>query len=299
VSADLVAVIVAHNSSALLPSCLTALVAAAGDIETRIVVADSGSSDGVETLCEELGVEFLAGENRGLGAAFNRARRLEAVASARYVLQLNPDVLLPPGGLEALVRLADERPRCGILAPRQLDEHGQLIISIGVEPTVAEYRRGFTALRCDWVWQRERYERDTAADWVMGACMLLRREMLAQIGGFDERFFLCSEEVDLCRRARDAGWSVEYTPAVTVVHALAERPIDAHRVRLEEWSRILYLRKWHSVGSRFAMRLALAARFARLAAIDVRQGRPGDSHIRLVATLHFDRSRYGPAPPVS
>jgi N-acetylglucosaminyl-diphospho-decaprenol L-rhamnosyltransferase len=296
---DVAAVVVAHNSAGLLPGCVAAVATAASRVQARVLVVDSGSTDGVERLCAELNVAFLPGPNQGLSAAFNRALTHDAVRQARYVLQLNPDVSLPPGGLDELVGLADRRPGCGILAPRQVDQRGELIFSIGVEPSPADYWRGFTALRCDWVWDPARYAREGSADWVMGACMLLRGEMLAAIGGFDERFFLCSEEVDLCRRARLAGWSVDYTPRVTVVHPLADRPIDAHRVRLEEWSRILYIRKWHGPLSRLSMRLALAARFARLAAIEGSYGRCGDARLRLEATLRFRRRRYGAAPPAS
>jgi GT2 family glycosyltransferase len=195
------------------------------------------------------------------------------------------------------VELADRHPRWGILAPRQRDQNQDLIFSIGVEPNAAAYWRAITALPGDWIWDPACYEDDYSADWVMGACMLLRGEMLAEIGGFDERFFLCSEEVDLCRRARAAGWSVIYSPQVTVTHPLADRPLDAHRVRLEEWSRILYLRKWNGLGARAAIRLAVAIRLMVLATMERSHLlSPRHARIRLGAALRFDRQRYGPAP---
>jgi N-acetylglucosaminyl-diphospho-decaprenol L-rhamnosyltransferase len=265
-----------------------------------VLVVDSGSSDGVQALCERLGVPFLCGANAGLGAAFNRALRCEEVRRARYVLQLNPDLALPPGGIDALVAHADRRPRCGVLAPRQVDQHGELIFSIGVEPSAERYWRAVGDFRAEWVWERERYQEAHVADWVMGACLLLRGEMLRAIGGFDERFFLNSEEVDLCRRAREAGWSVNYSPEVTAAHPLAGRTFDAHRARLEEWSRILYIRKWHGRRARSSMRLALATRYARLVALEARNGRPTqEARTRLGATLRFDRRRYGVAPNAS
>jgi GT2 family glycosyltransferase len=294
VATDVMTIVVTHNSEDLLPGCLEALAVAATRVNARVLVVDSGSSDGVEGLCDQLGVPFLAGQNEGLGAAFNRAFAREDVRRSRYVLQLNPDVVLPAGGLDALVELADLRPRCGVLAPRQVDQHGRLIHSVGVELTAASYWRAVAELRgCDWEWEPRSYDHEHDADWVMGACMLLRHEMLTATGGFDERFFLCSEEVDLCRRSRAAGWSVLHTPAVTVVHPLAGRPIDAHRARLEEWSRILYIRKWHGLPARVSMRAALAARFARVAAMQAWYRTQGDGRIRLAATLRFNRRRYG------
>jgi N-acetylglucosaminyl-diphospho-decaprenol L-rhamnosyltransferase len=295
-TADVVSVIVVHNHTRSLPACLEALAAAANTVDARVVVVDSGSRDGCEALCERLGVTFLPGPNRGMAAAFNRALCLEQVTSARYVLQLNPDVVLPPGGLDLLVACADRHPACGILAPRQIDQHGALVCSIGVEPSAGGYWRSVRELWSDWDWDPGRYEQEGDVDWVMGACMLLRREMLAAVGGFDERFFLYSEEVDLCRRSRAAGWPVRYSPAVTIVHPVADRAIDEHRVRLEEWSRLIYIRKWFGFADRVLMRVALAVRFARLS---VRKGfgADRDALLRLGATLHFSRRRYGAAPP--
>jgi hypothetical protein len=293
---DVTTVLVAHNNADLLRSCLEALATAAQAVTARTVVVDAGSTDDPAAVCGRARVPFLHGVNRGLGASFNRALERDEVRRARYVLQLNPDVVLPVGALDKLVQLADEHPDWGVLAPRQFDQHGSLIFSIGVEPAPAAYWGAITGLPGDWIWDPDCYEAEFDADWVMGACMLLRREMLTAIGGFDERFFLCSEEVDLCRRARDAGWSVMYRPDVTVTHPLADRRSDAHRVRLEEWSRILYLRKWHGLASRTSTRLALVTRLTLLATAERnRLISPRHARTRLGAALHFDRRRYGPA----
>jgi GT2 family glycosyltransferase len=294
---DVTTVLVAHNNADLLGTCLAALSTAARVANARVVVVDAGSSDDPAAVCDRAGVPFLRGVNRGLGASFNRAVERDEVRRARYVLQLNPDVVLPVGALDKLVALADRHPDWGVLAPRQFDQNGTLIFSIGVEPTPGAYWAAITGLPGDWIWDPNCYRAEYAADWMMGACMLLRGEMLAAIGGFDERFFLCSEEVDLCHRARAAGWSVMYTPEVTVMHPLAGRPIHAHRVRLEEWSRILYLRKWNGWLSRTSTRWALVTRLILLAAAE--RGRlvsPRHARTRLGAALRFDRRRYGPAP---
>lgn len=293
--ADVVTVIVAHNSMDCLPRCLEAVSRAAVAVDARALVSDSGSSDDPGVLCRRLGVEFLPGPNQGMGAAFNRALSLEHVRSARFVLQLNPDVVLRDGGLDALIALADRRSRCGILAPRQIDQQGELICSIGVEPTPASYWRAAREIWGDWNLETEAYAHEQDVDWVMGACMLLRTEMLAAVGAFDEQFFLYSEEVDLCRRARDAGWSVRYLPAVTVVHPIAGRPVNEQRVKLEEWSRILYIRKWFSLPARWSMRLAVSVRWARATLKDFRRTNRrerGDAGLRLRASLRFDRRRY-------
>jgi N-acetylglucosaminyl-diphospho-decaprenol L-rhamnosyltransferase len=293
---DVVAIVVAHNSAQHLARCLPALAAAASRTRLRIVVSDAGSADDPAEICERVGAVFIPGENSGLAAAFNRALDHPATAGARYLLQLNPDVGVGPGGLDELVRVADRHRQCGILAPRQVDELGELRYSIGVEPSPATYWHALVNLPGDWIWDAEHYGREQSVDWMMGACLLLRAEMLRSVGGFDERFFLCSEEVDLCRRAREAGWSVMYTPEVTVVHPQAPLPGDAHRVRLEEWSRILYLRKWNPAGRRASIRLAIATRLTFLAALErVHLVPPRHAGVRLAAAMRFDRRRYGPA----
>ena len=227
-AADVAVVIVVHNSTDVLAHCLVALRAAAERVDTRAIVIDSGSSDDPGPICREHGVALVRVPNRGLGAAFNQALARDEVRRARYVLQLNPDVELPTGGLDALVARADQLPDCGVLAPRQVDQRGDLIHSIGLEPTAARYLRAINPFHDGWIWVRdsERYRAECEADWIMGACLLLRREMLTATGGFDERFFYSSEEVDLCRRSREAGWSVNYLPDVTVVHPLAGRPLE-------------------------------------------------------------------------
>jgi hypothetical protein len=278
-----------------LPRCLRALATAAQRVDARVLVVDSGSGDDPASYCRQHGVPVMTVPNRGLGAAFNRALERDVVARARYVLQLNPDVQLPPGGLDELVGYADSRPRCGVLAPRQHDQHDRLIFSVGVEPRAGVYWRSIIRFAGDWMWKPRRYDSDCQADWVMGACMLLRQKTLAAIGGYDERFFLCSEEIDLCRRVRDAGWSVDYTPRVTVIHPLADRQLDARRLQLEEWSRILYIRKWYPWPARTSMRLALVIRFGLLTLLEARHRDPRlTSRVRLRATLRFRPDRYLP-----
>jgi N-acetylglucosaminyl-diphospho-decaprenol L-rhamnosyltransferase len=293
---DVTTVIVVHNNADLLPTCLASLATAAQSATARVVVVDAGSSDQPAAICDRAGVPCLRRVNRGLGASFNSALERDEVRRARYVLQLNPDVVLPTGALDTLVQLADRHRDWGVLAPRQFDQNGRLIFSIGVEPTARAYWAAIMGLPGDWIWDSNCYRAEYAADWMMGACLLLRREMLAAIGGFDERFFLCSEEVDLCHRARAAGWSVIYTPEVTVMHPIADRPIHAHRVRLEEWSRILYLRKWNGWLSRTSTRVALVTRLILLAAAErARLISPRHARVRLGAALRLDRRRYGPA----
>jgi N-acetylglucosaminyl-diphospho-decaprenol L-rhamnosyltransferase len=138
---------------------------------------------------------------------------------------------------------------------------------------------------------------ESTAAWATGSFLLVRREVFERVGGLDERFFLYSEEVDLCERARRDGWQVGYLPTATVVHALAGRRFDPHRTRLLAWSRIVYLEKWHRGPARLVMRAARAALLARHVFRHWRGGSPvSEDWTELVATVWFRRDRYGPAP---
>jgi GT2 family glycosyltransferase len=293
------AVIVTHQSAAHIERCVSSLIAHAGGAELRIVVCDAGSTDGIEEVATQLPVRFLPGPNRGFAAGVNRALADPTLASSRWILMVNPDVTLTAGSLSSVVSRCDAWPQLGVATVRTLDEHGELVYNLGRPVSLRRWTAA--ALRGvppDWFTDSERYAAEATAGWVAGAFLLLRREVLERVGGFDERFFLYSEEVDLCERARRAGWQVGYLPSATVVHALAKRRFDAHRTRLLAWSRVVYLEKWYGRWAGLALRIARAAFLARQV---VRRGRRGaatdEERTELVATLRFPRDRYGPAPP--
>jgi GT2 family glycosyltransferase len=288
--------VVTHQSAGFLPACLESLDEHAEGLELVAVVADSGSTDRVESVCRERGAVFLGGPNHGFGAAVNRALAHEAVQRARYVLVMNPDVAIVEGSLAEFAKLCDQRPACGVFGPRQIDQDRRLVCSIGREPSPADSWRGWRTGWPAWVWDVKAYEREARCDWVMGAFMLIRRQALEAVGGFDERFFLFSEEVDLCTQARRAGWEVAYLPQLTVMHWTADRPLDEHRARMLRWSELVYMRKWYGLGDRASMRVALIARLTRrlVRRLRSRESARGE-WVELCAALRFRRRRYGPA----
>jgi N-acetylglucosaminyl-diphospho-decaprenol L-rhamnosyltransferase len=294
-SVDVAAVIVTHESASLVPSCLDSLAAQAADMALTVIVADSGSTDEVEPICRGRGAIFLAGPNRGFGAAVNRALGHEAARQARYVLAMNPDVEIADGSLADFVASCDQRPECGIFAPRQVDQHRRLIYSIGREPSPASYWRDWRTGWPTWEWNVDAYEREARCEWVMGAFMLVRRQVMEALGGFDERFFLYSEDVDLCTRARRAGWEIAFLPELTITHSRADQPLDEHRERLLVWSRLLYMRKWYGRRERASMRMAMVARITRqlLRRLRWREDARG-AWASLSAALRFRRRRYRP-----
>lgn len=216
-----VAVVVAtYNALPWVEQCLESVAG----VDT--VVVDNGSSDGTVGFVRELfpAVVVIEQENLGLAAAWNRG--LEATDSD-YVLILNADAWLTSGSLDRLVAFADSRPDAAVIGPRLLNPDGTLQRSVRGFPTpwrlATEYfflrklaRRsqllnGFYAAGFDHDEVRE-------AEFVMGACLLVRRAAIVEVGQLDEAFFLFSEETDWCYRFARAGWKVVFYPGAECVH---------------------------------------------------------------------------------
>jgi N-acetylglucosaminyl-diphospho-decaprenol L-rhamnosyltransferase len=222
---DVCVVIVSHNGKRWLPAALTSLLERAGDVDVDVVVVDNGSDGSAEFVERSFpAVRTLRCENRGFGHANNLAL---ATADARYVLFLNPDTEFLAGQLGDLVEALDRRPEVGLAGTRQVDSGGTLAPSIRRFPSVPnmlaealgiERVPGLRRLLGERELDLSLYGRETPCDWTSGSFMLARSEALAVTGGFDERFFLFSEETDLCWRIRAAGWEIEHLPGVTIRH---------------------------------------------------------------------------------
>ena len=194
----------------------------------NVVVSDNGSSDGSrEFITERYGgrVQIVAnGANLGFGAACNRAF---AATSSPYVFLLNPDAELKDRALANIVAFMDRTPRCGIAGSRIYNQDGSIQESCGEFDTwLGAYLRSSAwgdlpflrrfangaALR-SWDYGSER-----RIDLAIGAALAIRRTMMAEIGVFDEQFFLYHEEVDYAKRAAAAGWETWYVPSSEAVH---------------------------------------------------------------------------------
>jgi GT2 family glycosyltransferase len=257
--------IVNHNTRDLLRACVRSALEAGAD---EVVLVDNASTDGAPAMVR---AEFPAvrvaanAHNPGMGAACNQAVGL---CAAPYVLLLNSDTVLRPGALAALAAYLDAHPRAGLAGPRLLNPDGSLQPSCFHDPTpahVALELAGAEALIARLPLLRGRYLRTWAHDrarqapWVLGAALAVRRAAFAQVGGFDESYFMYSEEVDLCRRLRLAGWEVHFTPATEVTHVGGA---STGRVRLEMTrqlfrSRAAFYRRHCSPAARAGLRLVV------------------------------------------
>lgn len=249
-------VIVNWNSRELLRECLRALDRSTNAGELNVVVIDNASSDGSaeDLAAERLRIAVVGNdENRGFAAACNQGA---GRGGAPLVLFLNPDVRLKPDALDKVCRYLAEPANSGvgILGVQLLDAQGRISRSCARTPTPAAIllRSMFLDRICPALvsphFLQEWNHRDTRpVDQVMGACLVIRRSTWQQLKGFDERFFLYYEDVDLCLAARQAGWSVMHFAGAQAEHTGqgTTQAIKVRRTLYEARSRIEYVAKRH------------------------------------------------------
>ena len=217
---DVSVVVVTYNSLAWIERCLESV---AGH---ETIVVDNGSRDGTLELVRERfpQARVLEQENRGMGGGNNAGMRL---ASGRYFLLLNADAWAVGEAVERLADFADSQPDAAVVGPKLLNPDGSLQRSARAFPTLWRLATEYLFLRK--LAPRSRafnafYEGDFAhdrvrqVDWLLGACLLIRREAADEVGLFDEDFFMFSEETDWCYRFRQAGWRVYFFPGAEVIH---------------------------------------------------------------------------------
>ncbi len=245
ISVDIV--VVSYNSEDTLHDCVAPLATIP---DARVIVVDNASTDGSVASLADLDITTVAVEvNRGFASGCNIGYR---AGSAPFVLFLNPDARAEPELIGRLRAVLEAAPAAGAVAPRILDEDGNLDYSLRRFPrrrsTFAQALFLHRALpRATWVDEVIRdpaaYEHAWSPDWVSGACLLVRRSVLDQIGGFDEGYFHYSEDTDLCRRIRDAGFDIRYEPSAVVVHLGGRSTPRASLLPTLAAARVRYVRR--------------------------------------------------------
>jgi len=249
-AAKVSAVVVNYKARDHLLECVRSLRAESVD---DVVVADNDSRDGSQAAlaASDADARFLAtGANLGYGTAANRAATLTV---GDLLLVCNSDVVLEPGAVKAMAAVLETDRRVALVGPRVENLDGTLYPSPRTFPDLGvalghaflgqvaprnRFTRRYRML--DWD-----HARTIDADWVSGSCFLVRREAWVALGGFDEAYFMYAEDVDLCWRAKRAGWKVAFEPAARVMHAQGIstdlRPyrmiVEHHRSLLRFWRR--------------------------------------------------------------
>jgi GT2 family glycosyltransferase len=220
-------VIVSWNVKAFLSDCIDSIHGFPTKHSVEIIVVDNASSDGtVDHLRSRYPdvrlVENL--ENAGFARANNQGA---AIATGEYLYILNPDTLFLEESLDELVDFMDRNPDIAMCGPRVLNDDGSLQRSVRRFPTwkaafcrysVLKYFGIFRAELEHWRCRDFNYDRQQDAEQLIGAAMLVRREVFERFGGFDERFFMYYEEVDLCYRIKTGGLRVVYYPGAALIH---------------------------------------------------------------------------------
>lgn len=233
-AAAITAIIVTHDSAEVLPACLAAL---AGEGVPALVI-DNASTDETRAIAEATGATVVANaRNEGYGRANNRG-----IAAARtpFVLVVNPDLELRPGAAAALLAAAERYPDAGMLAPRIVEPSGRVFLQPRslLSPPHLNLKGGIAIP-----------EGDACLPFLSGACLLIRRDLFMELGGFDPAIFLFYEDDDLCRRMRDAGHALVHVDTAEARHGRGRsaRPSPQRRFRARwhlAWSERYVARKY-------------------------------------------------------
>lgn len=220
-------VVVSYNTRELLLECLTSVIESAGGMNMEMIVVDNASEDGsIEAVRKRYPeVTIIANStNVGFGAACNQAIR---ATNSPYVLLINSDARLTPEAFATLYDCLRLNPRCGAAGCRLINVEGREVINTRFFLTAFNQAFELMGLAAILPWRYSRRTRrprldenllDCSVDWIDGACLILRREALNEVGLFDEQFFMYSEDEDLCSRLRQAGWSICFSALGTAIH---------------------------------------------------------------------------------
>ncbi len=280
---DLSIIIVSWNVADLLAACIDSIVSTlssskAQDLAVEIIVVDSASSDHTISLLHERYPQVtLLAQKQNLG--FSRCNNIGMeVAQGRHILLLNPDTEVQANALSDMIAYLDGNTDIGIIGPHTLNSDG----------TTQSTRRRFPTVQLAFfesTWLQpyapksllDHYyvtdEPDNAVldvDWVQGSALMLRREVYTQIGGLDEGYIMYSEEMDWCKRAKNAGWRVVYLGTATIIHhggKSSEQVIANRHVYFQE-SKLRYFHKYHGVAVAYLLRVFLLTTYLVQIAIE-------------------------------
>ncbi|MBI4039721.1 glycosyltransferase family 2 protein [Candidatus Daviesbacteria bacterium] len=211
-------IIVSYNTKDKLSSLLRSLTDAGIGLDWQVIVVDNASTDGtVKMLEQQFPDVILVKNNRNLG--FARACNIGfAKSNGRFLFFLNPDTEIKPQVVEKLVEFASYHADCGIVAPQLLNGDGSPQASVRNLPTL------WRAIRQYWLGQLGVYDfylpggAAVSVESVTGAAMLIHRNIFEKVGGFDERYFMYFEDLELCRQVISLGYKIYYLPQLTIVH---------------------------------------------------------------------------------
>jgi GT2 family glycosyltransferase len=221
-------VIVNYNSTGFLLDCLKSVYESLNGISARIIIQDNGSSDGVGDILKAFPDVQLTRHLKNLGFACAVNHGIKQ-GTNRYIVLLNPDTIVTNGFFEDSIAFMDSHPNAGIMGPQILDPDGKIQHSARSFPSLMTAIFGRSSPISRWFPKNPLTYRNLMSlrsdgisamevDWVSGACMVVSRNAVNDIGLLDDRFFMYWEDADYCKRMWDAGWKVLYNPQFSIYH---------------------------------------------------------------------------------
>ena len=311
---DLSIIIVNWNGGSLLARCIETIVNSSPKITYEIVVVDNASEDDslAQLRANEVAASLIAkqqlrifnnSENRGFGAANNQAF---ALTDSPFVFLLNLDTEVPEGTIDTLVQRLKDDPAVGACGPKLLNTDGSLQVSVFFNPPrvwhtfmsqlwlynlLPERMRG--ELLLGWHWK---HDRERSVPMLGGAAILARREMIEQVGGFDERFHMYAEDNEWCWRITNSDWRLMFVPEAIVLHHGAHSskkrwsPADQIRVRLRAGFEFEHrvLPRWRLAANQLANCVVVNVQIAGRKVLGIKH--PELQVIREMHTEHLKRS---------
>jgi len=257
---DLSIIIVNWKVKDLLEKCLSSIFEQTKNISFEVFVVDNNSGDGSAEMVREKfpQVDLTAGaENLGFAKGNNLAIKK---SRGRYILLLNPDTEILDNALEKMVRFMDTHPECGVGGCKLLN------LDLSLQPSVRAFpdlvSQVFILLKIHHLFPHSKamhkylvqdfdYEKTQEVDQVMGAFMMIRREVIEKIGMLDENFWIWFEEVDFCKRAKEAGFKILYTPEAKIIHLYGQsfkQALSVSKQKVLNRSLAYYLKKHGTKG---------------------------------------------------
>jgi GT2 family glycosyltransferase len=269
---DLSVIIVSWNTKELLRDCLESVPAACAGLEYEVFVVDNDSTDGTPEMVADRFPEHQlvpAGANLGFAKANNLALKK---AGGKYLLLLNPDTVATPDAFVRLIAFAATRPHLAAVSPLLTDDQGKPTITYGFFPTPRFHWLGFIDplrwLRHFGLQQRvvhvpERNEPSCTVDYIAGACFMIPRPALDEVGLLDERYFLYFEETDWCLRAHALGREIWYCAEAEIVHLEGRAAANASLFSIRQFQKSYrqFVAKNYGAGKVWRYRLAQFAEY--------------------------------------
>ena len=283
-------VIVTYDSRNQIRSCVESLL----HPELSVIVVDNNSTDGTVDELRDLPVRVVhRRDNLGFAFASNAGA---AAGTAPFVVFLNPDTEARPDAILGLAAFLEEHPEVGAVGPLILDENGGHHLS---QRRFSNTGRSLASAlflprlvpTASWsvdIADANAYARPGSPDWISGACIAVPRPLLESIGGLDDRFFMYGEDMDLCRRIREAGYDVRFEPSLSIVHIGGASTPRSRLIGVMTESKILYAEKHGGRSAELAERSVSALHAVTHAALTTRGAEARRGHLRSLSVALRD-----------